>query len=53
MEPKVISVEGHRTEYLIEGLRPATVYNITLVPKDRTNLAWGAYATLPYGMYSL
>ncbi|CAI4231782.1 unnamed protein product [Auanema sp. JU1783] len=48
---KTFDVDASETEYVIRGLHPSTVYNVTLTPKDHNEVAWGAYATLPPGWF--
>uniref|UniRef100_A0A8R1HV11 Fibronectin type-III domain-containing protein n=1 Tax=Caenorhabditis japonica TaxID=281687 RepID=A0A8R1HV11_CAEJA len=48
---KTFDVEASETEFVIRGLHPSTVYNVTLTPKDHNEVAWGAYATLPPGWF--
>ncbi|CAB3401714.1 unnamed protein product [Caenorhabditis bovis] len=48
---KTFDVEATETEFVIRGLHPSTVYNVTLTPKDHNEVAWGAYATLPPGWF--
>lgn len=39
------------TEFVIGGLDPATIYNVSLYLKDQNDGAWGVYSTLPPGWY--
>ncbi|UMM24223.1 hypothetical protein L5515_004561 [Caenorhabditis briggsae] len=48
---KSFDVDASQTEFVIRGLHPSTVYNVTLTPKDHNEVAWGAYATLPPGWF--
>ncbi|CAJ0598951.1 unnamed protein product [Cylicocyclus nassatus] len=48
---KTFEVEPWESDYVIRGLHPSTVYNVTLKPKDHNEVAWGAYATLPPGWF--
>ncbi|CAI5445350.1 unnamed protein product [Caenorhabditis angaria] len=48
---KTFDVDASETEFVIRGLHPSTVYNVTLTPKDHNEVAWGAYATLPPGWF--
>ena len=50
---KTFDVEASETQYTIRGLNPSTVYNVTLKPKDHHDSAWGAYATLPPGWFTV
>uniref|UniRef100_A0A158P9A7 Fibronectin type III domain protein n=1 Tax=Angiostrongylus cantonensis TaxID=6313 RepID=A0A158P9A7_ANGCA len=48
---KTFDVESWESDFVIRGLHPSTVYNITLKPKDHTEVAWGVYSTLPPGWF--
>ncbi|KIH52134.1 fibronectin type III domain protein, partial [Ancylostoma duodenale] len=48
---KTFDVEPWESDFVIRGLHPSTVYNVTLKPKDHNEVAWGAYATLPPGWF--
>ncbi|KHJ91085.1 fibronectin type III domain protein [Oesophagostomum dentatum] len=48
---KTFEVEPWESDFVIRGLHPSTVYNVTLKPKDQNEAAWGAYATLPPGWF--
>ncbi|VDO74656.1 unnamed protein product [Heligmosomoides polygyrus] len=48
---KTFDVESWESDFVIRGLNPSTVYNVTLKPKDHSEVAWGAYATLPPGWF--
>ncbi|ETN71312.1 fibronectin type III domain protein [Necator americanus] len=48
---KTFEVEPWESDFVIRGLHPSTVYNVTLKPKDQNEVAWGAYATLPPGWF--
>uniref|UniRef100_A0A7I5E8R5 Fibronectin type III domain protein n=2 Tax=Haemonchus contortus TaxID=6289 RepID=A0A7I5E8R5_HAECO len=48
---KTFDVEPWESDFVIRGLHPSTVYNVTLKPKDHSEVAWGAYATLPPGWF--
>ncbi|WKY00226.1 hypothetical protein Q1695_014798 [Nippostrongylus brasiliensis] len=48
---KTFDVESWESDFVIRGLHPSTVYNVTLKPKDHSEVAWGAYATLPPGWF--
>lgn len=47
----VDDVEGGAKDFVIRGLTPETVYNVTLHPRDSTHVAYGVYATLPPGAF--
>uniref|UniRef100_A0A183J6H4 Protein-tyrosine-phosphatase n=1 Tax=Soboliphyme baturini TaxID=241478 RepID=A0A183J6H4_9BILA len=49
--PVITDVEPGKIEATITGLQPATIYNVTLVPKDRTQGIYGLFATLPLGSF--
>lgn len=48
---KTFDVEPWESDFVIRGLHPSTVYNVTLKPKDHNEVAWGGYATLPPGWF--
>ena len=45
-------MEPGKTDFVIRGLFPETVYNVSLYPRDHSEGAYGAYATLPPGAVS-
>ncbi|GMS87185.1 hypothetical protein PENTCL1PPCAC_9360, partial [Pristionchus entomophagus] len=50
---KQFEVTANSTDFVINGLHPSTMYNVTLRPKEQSEGAWGAYATLPPGWFTV
>ncbi|CDW52276.1 protein sidekick [Trichuris trichiura] len=49
--PAYSKLEARKVDHVIRGLSPSTVYNVSLVPLNRTGGAWAVYATLPPGAF--
>lgn len=46
-------IDSLRNNFTITDLEPGTTYNVSIRPKNQIDGAWGVFATLPFGWFTV